>query len=139
MNNVEIQGLDTLKMALRSLPEKLHAPVLRDISRKPATKAAGISRQLFPYGDSGKTARTIGVLKVKNSKQTFVEVGFRGRSLGFIYISKNVISRTNRGTVTGTPWLFKRAGQMLGTRELKTDIGRVIGRHFRRYGYKTAL
>ncbi len=139
MGNVEIQGLDTLKLALRSLPENLRPAVLRDIARKPASKAASVSRQLFPYGDSGKTARTIGTLKVKNSKQTFVEVGFRGRSLGYIYVSKNVISRDKRGTIKGTPWLFKRAGTMLGTRELKTDVSKVIGKHFRKYGYKPAL
>ena len=135
---VEIQGLDQLKRALTSLPQNMQAPVLRDIARKPAAKAAGIARRLFPYGSTGKTARTIGTLKVKNSKQPFVEVGFRGRSLGYIYVSKSVINRKKRGSIKGTPWLFHRSGDMISgetTRELRADLGKVIARHFRKYGY----
>jgi hypothetical protein len=135
---VEIQGLDQLKRALTSLPQNMQAPILRDISRTPAAKAASIARKLFPYGNSGKTARTIGTLKVKNAKQTFMEVGFRGRSLGYIYISKNVISRKKRGSVKGTPWLFHRSGDMItaeGTRQMRMDLGKVMARHFKKFGY----
>lgn len=136
--NVEIQGLEQLKRALSSLPQEMKAPVLRDISRTPAAKAASIARKLFPYGSSGKTVRTIGVLKVKNTRQTFVEVGFRGRSLGYIYISKSVIQRKKRGSVKGTPWLFHRSGDMIAgeaTRGLRTDLGKVMARHFKKFGY----
>lgn len=138
MAKVEIIGLDKLQRALRGLPVEVRAPVLRDIARKPAGRAASLARQLFPYGDSGATIRTIGVTKVRDQRQTFVEVGFRGRSLGYIYISGSTIHRRLRGTIKGTPWLFERAGNMLKgslKKDLNIDLSKVIARYLRRYGY----
>lgn len=139
---VEIQGLDKLKAALKTLPQEMRAATLRDIARKPAAVAAGQARKLFPYGSSGKTVRTIGTLKVKDNRQTYVQVGFRGRSLGYIYISKNVIQRNKRGSIKGTPWLFHRAGDMVtaeGTRMLRTDLGKVMARHLKKFGYQPRI
>lgn len=136
--NVEILGLDKLKRALAGMPEATRAPILRSIARRPASKAASVARQLFPYGDTGVTVRTIGTLKTRDPRQTFVEVGFKGRSLGYIYISKEVITREGRGSVKGTPWLFDRAGQVIrnaAKTEMKIDISRVMARYLKRYGY----
>jgi hypothetical protein len=138
MAQVEIQGLDKLKRALTGLPRELRAPVLREIAKKPAAKAASIARRMFPYGDTGATVKTIGVLKVKHPDQTYVSVGFRGRSLGYIYISAPTITRHKRGTIKGTPWLFDRAGEAMratGMREMKIDLSRAMARYLRRFGY----
>ena len=135
---VEIQGMEQLKRALTSLPKEMRAPILRDVARTPAAKAASIARKLFPYGDTGKTVRTIGILKVKNPMQTFLEIGFSGRTFGYIYVSRNIISRQNRGSIKGTPWLFHRAGEMItaeGTRQMRMDLGKVMARHFKKFGY----
>lgn len=135
---VEIQGLDNLKAALKSLPPSMQPAILRAIATKPAQRASALARALFPYGDTGRTARTIGVIKVKNPKQPYVEVGFRGQSLGYIYISGPQINREKRGSIKGVPWLFHRSGdQMEGTitRELKVDLSRKIAQQFKKYGY----
>jgi hypothetical protein len=135
---VEIIGLENLKAALKSLPLEMRAPTLRAIATKPAQRAAAIARALFPYGKSGRTARTIGVMKVRDKRQPYVEVGFRGQSLGYIYVSKNVVTRKKRGSVKGVPWLFHRSGDRIegGTKnELKVNLTRVMARQLKRYGY----
>lgn len=143
MARIEIQGLDKLKHALsKGLPSDLHPAILRDIARKPASMAASVARQLQPIGDHGITARTIGVRKVGNSKQTFVEVGYRGQSLGHIYMSGVIIQRRNRGAVKGFPWLFRRTGEQVrhsGKKELKVDISKLIGRSLRKRGYRARI
>ena len=136
---VEILGLENLKAALtRSIPAELRPGLLRAIATKPAQRAAAIARALFPYGASGRTVRTIGVIKVKNAKQPYVEVGFRGQSLGYIYVSKSVIQRAKRGTIQGTPWLFHRAGDRIeapGKQEMKVDMSRAIAKALKKHGY----
>jgi len=138
-NNVEIIGLDNLKAALnRSIPAELRPGILRAIATKPAQRGAAIARALFPYGNTGRTVRTIGVIKVKNPKQPYVEVGFRGQSLGYIYISAPVINRKKRGSVKGTPWLFGRAGDQIkssGKSEMKVDMSRAIAKALKKHGY----
>lgn len=143
MAKLEIVGLDKLRHALtRGLPSDLVPSVLRDIARKPASRAASLARQLQPIGNTGATARTIGVRKVSNPRQGFVEVGYRGRSLGHIYMSSPAITRNKRGTVKGFPWLFKRTGESMrvsGKKELKADISKVIGRSLRKRGYRAKI
>lgn len=137
MANIEIIGLSRLKNVLNLVREDMRPMVLRDLARKPALRGGQIARQLQPIGDSGETAKTIGVLRVKNSKQPFVEVGYRGRSLGHIYTSGNTISRKNRGTIKGFPWLFKKAGGQLdasGRAEMKADLTKVFVRAFKNRG-----
>ena len=138
MSSVEIKGLDQLKVALRALPGDLTPYILRDLARKPALKGAQTARVLMPIGDTGATAKTIGIRKVRNAKQTFVEVGFRGRSLGHIYMSGDRIVRSKRGTVKGFPWLFSRSGDAIkvsGKAEMKVDISKVIARGLKKRGY----
>lgn len=142
MASIEIQGLDKLRHALsRGLPSDMQPAILRDISRKPASLAASIARQLQPIADTGATARTIGLRRVTNPKQTYVEVGYRGRSLGHIYMSAPIIHRRT-GSLKGFPWLFRKTGEQVrssGKRELKTDIGKLIGRSLRKRGYKARI
>lgn len=135
--NIEIQGLDRLQMAFRNMPYEMRPMVLREISRKPANRAALRARQLQPIGDTGRTAQTIGIVRVKNPNQTWVEVGYRGRSLGHIYLSRDVITRRGRGSIKGFPWLFTRAGNELSSiikTELKVDLTKVFIRGFKKYG-----
>jgi hypothetical protein len=92
---------------------------------------------LQPIGNTGQTAKTIGILRVKNLNQTFNEVGYRGRSLGHIYTSGNIIRRSKRGIVKGFPWLFSTAGQQMassGRSEMKADITKVFVRAFKKRG-----
>lgn len=137
MANVEIQGLDKLKTVLNALPEDFRPYLLRDLARKPANRATSAARQLQPIGDTGTMAKTIGVLRVKNQKQPFVEVGYRGQSLGHIYTSGERITRKKRGTVKGFPWLFTKAGLQIGNSaraEMKADVTKVFVRAFKRRG-----
>lgn len=137
MAKLEIIGLDKLKRTLdRVVSTEMRPMVLREIARKPAMRASNIARQLMPIGDTGATSRTIGILKVRNPKWSFVEVGFRGRSLGHIYMSGSVITRRKRGSVKGFPWLFNKTGNVAGSMkgELKTDITKVFVRAFRKQG-----
>jgi hypothetical protein len=137
MAKVEIIGLDKIKAVFNSLPEDMRPYLLRDLARKPALRGSAAARNLQPIGDTGATAKTIGVLRVKNSKQPFVEVGYRGRSLGHIYTSGQTISRKNRGTVKGFPWLFEKAGDVIRTgakAEMKGDITKTFVRAFKKRG-----
>lgn len=140
MNKIEIVGLEKLRNTINTVvPQEMRPVMLRDIARKPATRAASIARTLQPIGDSGATARTIGILKVKNPKWTFVEVGYRGRSLGHIYTSAQLIFRRLRGVIKGFPMIFKNAGERVKTSaktEMKVDITKAFVQHFRRKGYR---
>jgi hypothetical protein len=137
MAKVEIVGLDKLKMVFGSMREEMRPYVLRDLARKPATRAASIARTLQPIGDTGATAKTIGVLRVKDNRQPYVEVDYRGRSLGHIYTSGQTITRKNRGTIKGFPKLFTRAGDQIkerGKAEMERDVTKVFVRAFRNRG-----
>lgn len=137
MAKVEILGLDRVKACLSSLSDDMRPYALRDLARKPALRAANIARQMQPIGDTGQTAKTIGILKVKNTKQPYVEVDYRGRSLGHIYTSGETIKRSKRGTLKGFPRLFTRAGDAIkssGKAEMKADLTKVFVRAFRKRG-----
>ena len=138
MANIEILGLDKWKRATMSLPNEIGPPVLRKVATGPANKAAAEARRLQPIGNTGQTARTIGILKVKNSKQPFVEVNYRGRSLGHIYTSGETITRSKRGSVKGFPQIFHKAGDNIrGTaqREMNADITKILVQGLKKYGY----
>ena len=142
MAKIEIRGLEKLKNTLKSLPKDLQPRILQDIARKPAMRASAVARTLQPIGDSGATARTIGIRKIRSPRQTFVEVGYRGRSLGHIYMSGPVIYRNKRGSVKGFPFLFKHTGEQVrtsGRMMLKTDLSKVIGRSLRKRGYRPRI
>ncbi len=137
MAKVEIVGLEKLRGVFKQVPNDLRPYILRDMARKPANRGSGIARHLQPIGDTGATAKTIGVLKVKNNKQPYVEVGYRGRSLGHIYVSATAIKRTKRGTIKGFPWLFKKTGNALsssGKAEMRADVTKAFVRAFKSRG-----
>lgn len=139
MPNIEILGLETFKTALNSLPSAIGPPTLRKIAAPVANRAAAEARRMQPIGLTGATARTIGTLKVRNSRQPFVEVGYRGRSLGHIYTSGTVITRSGRGSVKGFPQLFHKAGDNVkasGITQMKVDITKVLVGQMRKYGYR---
>lgn len=139
MAKVEIVGFEKLRYALsKGLPSDMQPFVLRELARKPAQSASKVARDFMPIGDTGATGRTIGVRKVANQKQTFVEVGFRGRSLGHIFISGETITRSKRGTIKGFPWLFRKTGEAVkvsGKAELKVDMSKLIARGLKKRGY----
>lgn len=136
---IEIQGLSEFNQFLRhSLPDEVRPMVIRGIARRPALKAVQEARRLQPIGDTGQTARTIGILRVRNPRQTWVEVGYKGRSLGHIYTSRPLIVRHKRGTLKGFPWIFQRAGdniQDVARNDMKQDITNIMVRAFRRRGF----
>lgn len=138
MAKVEIQGLEKLKQVLRAIPDDMRPSVLREIAKKPASRAASISRQMQPIGDSGATAKTIGMLRVRSQRQPYQEVGYRGRSLGHIYTSGTTISRRGRGVIKGFPWLFRKAGDTIASSakaEMKADLTKLFIRSFKKRGY----
>lgn len=137
--DIEIVGLAELDRALRGVVnDDMRPMVIREIARKPAQKAVIVARRIQPIGDTGKTAQTIGILRVKNARQNFVEVGYRGRSLGHIYTSAESIVRYKRGTIKGFPSIFKQAGEQIGDvirKDLRVDLTSVFVRGMRRRGY----
>lgn len=135
MANVEIQGLDKLKAAFIGVDRDLTPSIYREIAKKPANVGVKVARNLQPIGDSGATAKTIGILRIRNSRQTYVEVGYKGRSLGHIYVSGPIVRRRNRGSIKGFPWLFTKSGQSISAsakKEMKVDVTRAFVRSFKR-------
>lgn len=140
---IEIQGLSEFNHFLKStLPDEVRPSVIRAIARKPALKAVRVARALQPIGDTGQTARTIGILKVSNTQQTWVEVGYKGRSLGHIFTTPRKqlewVVRRGRGKIKTFMWLFKRAGDTISSeasRDMSTDITNVMVRAFKRKGF----
>jgi hypothetical protein len=140
---IEIQGLAEFNRFLQTqVPDEVRPLVIRGIARKPALKAVQEARRLQPIGDTGVTARTIGILKVRDQKQTWVEVGYKGRSLGHIFTTpkKQIqwVVRQKRGRIKTFMWLFQRAGdniQGIAMRDMKNDITNVLVRAFKRSGF----
>ena len=134
-NNIEITGIDDIRRALNSLPESVRPYVLRQIAQKPAQRAVVEARRLQPIGETGATTRRIGILRIKYSNQTVVEVAYKG-GLGNIYTSAETISRSGRGSVKGFPTLFKKAGENIRSvaeSEMKVDVTAVMVRSMKRY------
>lgn len=138
MANIEIIGVDKFKRALNSLPGEIRPMICRGVATKPAQRAAAVARRLQPIGSTGQTARTIGVLRVKNSNQPFVEVNYKGRSLGHIYTSGETITRSKRGTIKGFPNIFHKAGDEIrgsAQKEMNIDLTKILVRGLKKYGY----
>ncbi len=138
MSKIEIMGVDRFRTALNSLPSEVRPLILRQVATKPAQRAAAVARRLQPIGETGRTARTIGIMKVRNGNQPYVEVNYKGRSLGHIYTSGETITRTKRGTVKGFPNIFHKAGGEIRTsamREMNVDVTRILVRGLKKFGY----
>lgn len=140
---IEIQGLSEFNRFLSTtVPDEVRPSIIRGIARKPALRAVQEARRLQPIGETGVTARTIGILRVANPRQTWVEVGYKGRSLGHIFTTPKkqlqYVVRKNRGRIKTFMWLFERAGQNISDvarNDIKTDITNILVRAFRRRGY----
>lgn len=140
---IEIQGLAEFNRFLQTqVPNEVRPMIIRNIARRPALKAVQEARRLQPIGETGITARTIGILKVRDQKQTWVEVGYKGRSLGHIFTTpkKQIqwVVRRKRGRIKTFMWLFQRAGdniQGIARRDMKNDITNVLVRAFKRSGF----
>ena len=86
VDKIEIVGLEPLTKALKNLPQEVEASVIRNVARKPANKIVSLARKLFPVKRTGVTKRTFGILKVKDRKQRFLEIGIKGKSLAWIFM-----------------------------------------------------
>lgn len=141
MAKVEIVGIEKLRDTLKGFDKELESSIIRNIARKvsnPLIKAARVNTPI----KTGRTRRTIGVLKVKNRKQPFIEIGFRGQSLGYLFIK----GTKDRRSKNGKTWkgvkaydMFEKASEQAGNhtkKEYNLEIGKVIAKHLRRKGYK---
>lgn len=138
---VEIQGLDKLQETFRMLPSELRPVILQAVARKAATPIVREARHLVPQ-DTGKTAKSVGVLRVRNRMQPYVEVGFKGKSLGYIYLTGAKNRHTKKGAYRGDiekiPNPFHRAADHVGEnvkKEMNLDLSKVIARALRKRGY----
>lgn len=143
---IEIQGLSEFNRFLSTtVPNEVRPSIIRGIARKPALKAVHEARRLQPVGDTGQMARTIGILRVKDPRQTWVEVGYKGRSKGHIFTTPKkqllVVRHTrkkDRWKINTFMWLFERAGQNISSvarNDIKSDITNILVRAFRRRGF----
>ena len=139
VKGIEIQGMDELVKMLDGMDKELSASVIRNVARKPANRVVAAARRLFPYRKSGATKRTFGILKINNKGQRFLEVGVKGRSLAWIFMSgaKNR-KHKKTGKQTGD---IKPIGNILwdaasqsqeATKEIATDINKVISKYINR-------
>jgi hypothetical protein len=143
VSGIEIQGLDQLQRALKGLPEEVNASVIRNIARKPANKIVSLARKKFTRNKTGRTKRSFGILKIKNQKQKFLEIGVKGRSLAWIHLSGAVGRKKKSGAKTGDidalGNIFQDAAGEVGatvTKEMSVDIGKIIGKGLRKYGVR---
>lgn len=140
VNGIQIEGLNELMSAFENMPKELGPSVIRNISRKPANRVVSAVRKIFPYKKTGKTKRSFGILKVKDKFQKFLEIGVKGRSLAWIFMSGAYSRKTKKGKETGdiNPIgnLLPKAAEMVATqasKEIVVDINKVIGKTFKRY------
>ncbi|HYG02108.1 MAG TPA: hypothetical protein VD927_06650 [Chryseosolibacter sp.] len=144
VSGVELDGLKELRILFEKMPEEVDASVVRNIARKPANKIAAWARKKFRFKKSGKSKRSIGILKVKSLKQTFLEIGVKGRSLAYIFMFWRGIERKKKsgastGEIEGTGNVIQEAAGELetsATKEIAVDISKVIAKAVKRYGKK---
>jgi hypothetical protein len=144
VKGIEIEGLTELRKAFEGIPKEVEASVVRNIARKPSNKIISVARHLLP-SDSGVTARSLGILKVKDRKQMFVELGIKaGRSLAYIYMFWKGHGRVKKtgestGKIKPTGNVIERAADKLRNttmREMAVDISKVIAKAFKRHARK---
>lgn len=140
VKGIEIQGLEPLTKALRNLPQEVEASVIRNVARKPANKIVSLARKLFTVKVTGVTKRSFGILKVKDKKQRFLEIGVKGKSLAWIFMQGAFGRRKKSGASTGDIEpignVFQKAAGSLGDtsmKEMSVDISKVIAKGLKRY------
>lgn len=142
ISGIQIDGLQELQAAFKNLPEEVNASVIRNVARKPAgkvvSKAREIAGYLLPMSD---TKRIFKILKVKDLKQKFIEVGISGKSFAYIFMfSKNRNRKKKSGENTGTikpvgNIVQMAAGEVDGTvmREMNIELSKTIAKAIKRY------
>jgi hypothetical protein len=140
VSKIEIQGLDELRKAFKNVPEELEASVIRAIARKPGNKIVSLARKLFKPKDTGVTKRTFGILRVKDRKQKFIEIGIKGRSLAWIFMQGAFNRKKKSGASTGDirpigNVIQEAAGklQTVVTKEIAVNLNKTIARGLKRY------
>lgn len=139
VKNIEIQGMQQLTKMLDGMDKELSASVIRNVARKPANRVVSTARKLFPYRKTGTTKRTFGILKLANKAQRYLEIGVKGRSLAWIFMSgatNRKQKKTGRETGDIKPIgniLFDAAEQSQGiTKEIAVDLNKVIAKYINR-------
>jgi hypothetical protein len=141
VDKIEIVGMDELLKAFKHLPEEVNASVIRNVARKPANKIVSQARKLFKYKDTGATKRSFGILKVKDLKQKFLEIGIKGRSLAYIYLfgdgsDRQKKSGASTGSIDPTGNVVQEAAEKVGnsaTKDMEVDLSKTIQKALRRY------
>lgn len=143
VSHVEIQGLKELEKCFRNLPQEVNASVVRNVARKPANKIVSLARKLFPFKDTGATKKSFGILKVKDQKQKYLEVGVKGRSLAWIFMLGATGRKKKSGAETGD---IQPIGNVIqdaagdvgkqGLNEMSVDLTKVIAKAVRKYRFK---
>lgn len=143
VSKIEIVGLKDLTKCLEHLPQEVNASGIRNVARKPANKIVSLARKLFTYKDTGVTKKSFGILKVKDQKQTFLEIGVKGRSLAWIFMlgAKNRQKKSGAGTGDIAPIgnvIQKAAGDIgkSGLSEMEVDLTKAIAKAVRKYGFR---
>jgi hypothetical protein len=138
-NKIEIIGLKDLMKAFDGLPKEIGPSVIRNIARKPANKVTSIARSLFKFIKTGYSKRTIGVKRVKDRMQPYLEVGIKGRSLVPIFIKGAKGRKRKSGAKTGD---IKPIGNIITeaadkglmlNKEMAVDLSKHIARSLKRY------
>jgi hypothetical protein len=140
VKGIEIQGLEEVKRALSEVPGALNASATRNIVRKPANKIAAFARKLFTVKDTGKSKRSLKILKVRDKKQTFLEIGVSGRSLAWIFMlgakDRQKTSGASTGDIQPIGNVIKEAGDKMRSETLEMiakDCKAVIEKVLKKY------
>lgn len=141
VKGIELVGLEPLLKALKNMPDEFTGNVIRNIARKPGNKVVSLARKLFPYKDTGVTKRTFGILKVKDLKQRFIEIGVKGQSLAWIFMSgafgrKKKSTGAETGDIKPVGNVIHKAGDQLASsikKEMAVDLNKILIRGLKRY------
>jgi hypothetical protein len=140
VSKIEIQGLGELQKALSNLPQEIEASVVRNIAKKPGNRVVSLARRLFTPKKTGVTKRSFGILKIKDSKQMFIEIGVKGRSLAWIFLSgthgRKKKSGARTGDIKAIGNVFQEAAGQLDTsvtKEMSVELSKVIAKGLKKY------
>lgn len=141
VSGIEIEGIAELRKAFSNVPKEVEASVIRNIARKPANRIVSMARKLFKFKKSGFTKRSFGVLKVRDAKQKFLEVGIKGRSLAWIFMQgaysrKKKSTGAETGDIAPIGNVIQDAAGNLGssvTKEMSIDLTKTIAKAIKKY------
>jgi hypothetical protein len=140
---IEVIGIKELNNVLLGIPDAVAPSITRNILRKPANKIVSQARKDFKIKDTGATKRSIGLLKVRDRKQRFIEIGIKGRSLAWIFMlgAKNRKKRSgaNTGSIKAIGNVIQIAAEKIKSQVMEMiaadhskTIEKVLKKHFSR-------